>query len=61
MKVVCQQQDILKIRDGIPGHGIQKVRHVCRKKDVYLACGCHLPFSWLPKKEQHDVQTRRPS
>ena len=47
----CQQQDIFKIRDGIPGHGPQEVVNVCRGR-VRLACGCSLPLTWLPRVER---------
>jgi len=53
----CQQQNIFKIRDKIPGHGPQKV--LCRYHHLHngielvlLACGCSIPISWLLLKEQ---------
>ncbi len=61
LKIECQQQNIMKIRDGIPGHGQQEVR---RKHHpifsgsirVLLACGCSLPIPWLSGVEQQTVQ-----
>ena len=57
MIIECQQQDIFKIRDKIPGHGPQKVKRRYRpiwqgSEHVFLACGCSLPIPWLPLKEQ---------
>jgi hypothetical protein len=56
MIVKCQQQCIFKIRDGIPGHGPQKVlgqyRSVWGSMCVALACGCSIPIMWLPKVER---------
>ena len=56
----CQQRDILKIRDRIPGHGLQETRVRYRplhggSEYVLLACGCALPIPWLPRKEQQAV------
>jgi hypothetical protein len=50
----CQQQDIFKIRDGVPGHGPQKVTAIDRGR-VILECGCSLPISWLASWEQSAV------
>jgi len=52
--VHCQQQDIHAIREGIPGHGSQRVTSVYRRGGVYirLECGCNLPITWLPAWEQ---------
>ena len=59
MIVKCQQQCILKIRDGVPGHGPQEVLRRYKgqgdKDRVALACGCSLPVSWLPKTERDAV------
>jgi hypothetical protein len=52
--VECQQQDIFKIRDGMPGHGPQKVTGFFVGR-VILACGCTLPVSWLASWEQSAV------
>ena len=52
--VKCQQQNIFKLRDGIPGHGPQEVRHVAHGR-VYLACGCSIPLTWLPRVEREAV------
>ena len=49
--VNCQQQDIFKIRDGIRGHGPQRVTAL-RKGNAQLSCGCSLPVSWMPEWEQ---------
>lgn len=56
--VTCQQQDIYKIRDGVPGHGPQIVQSLMfhdRPKPsrpyVHLACGCFLPVSYMPRCE----------
>lgn len=56
-KVECQQQNIFKIRDGIPGHGPQRVvaRFHPTNERVQLECGCSLPLSWLPNLERDDV------
>lgn len=56
----CQQQDILKIKDGIPSHGPQIAKFRYRPlhsgfEYVRLACGCALPISWLPLRERQDV------
>lgn len=55
--VICQQQDIYKIRDGVRGHGRQRVMAVtlsdvrrCRR--AVLACGCKILVDWLPLREQ---------
>ena len=53
--VECQQQCIFKIRDGIPGHGPQKVLHV-HDSYAYLACGCSIPISWLLGSEQEAIR-----
>jgi hypothetical protein len=59
--VKCQQQDIFKIRDGIPGHGNQKAllrfkRHSHGNGErVLLGCGCDFPVTWLPTGEQTAV------
>lgn len=60
MVVDCQQQNILKIRDRIPGHGPQIAK--CRyhplhngSECVLLACGCVLPVPWLPERERQAV------
>ncbi len=57
--VTCQQKCIFKIKDGIPGHGPQKVlrkyRHHSGREYVQLKCGCTLPVTWLPTLEQKIV------
>ncbi len=58
MTVGCQQKDIFKIRDGIPGHGPQKAMfrfYSPHGEHVKLECGCHLPVSWLKLVEQEVV------
>lgn len=59
MIVKCQQQNILKIRDGIPGHGPQKVLRRFKswnsQERVALACGCSIPIAWLPKIERDEL------
>lgn len=56
MFIKCQQQDILKIRDRIPGHGRQvvlyRLQHYSGSERVQLVCGCSLPMSWLPEIER---------
>lgn len=57
MTIKCQQQDIHKIRDGIPGHGRQEIVEVVRPGEyepayVHLRCGCSIPLAWLPRVEQ---------
>lgn len=60
MIVKCQQQNILKIRDGIPGHGPQKVGFLYQTWDgrtyVSLNCGCFLPIAWLSTTKQREVK-----
>ena len=56
--IVCQQRDIFKIRDKIPGHGPQPV--VCKFihngfEYVRLKCKCSIPVSWLPRKEKPEA------
>lgn len=60
MIVECQQRNIFKIRDKIPGHGPREV--ICRYQPLYngsehvlLACGCSIPIPWLPLTEQQAV------
>lgn len=59
MIVKCQQQCIFKIRDGVPGHGPQRVvrrlRYHGNSERVQLECGCTLPISWLKGFEQEGV------
>jgi hypothetical protein len=59
MIIKCQQQCIMKIRDGVPGHGPQEVlgryKRSTSGERVALACGCSLPTSWLPKTERNAV------
>ncbi len=47
MIVKCQQQCIFKIRDGVPGHGPQKMIYRSRRNGdrVHLECGCSLPLT----------------
>jgi hypothetical protein len=52
--VDCQQQDIFSIRDGVAGHGPQRVTGISGGR-VILACGCTLPISWLPSWERAAV------
>ncbi len=59
--VICQQRNIFKIRDKIPGHGPQKI--LCRYHHLYngpelvlLACGCAISRSRLTLKEQNTLQ-----
>jgi len=56
MIIECQQQNILKIGNKIPGHGPQEVRYRWRpfsfSERVLLGCGCSIPIPWLPLKEQ---------
>jgi len=57
MKIKCQQHNILKIKDKIPGHGTQEARLLARYPGrVFLACGCNLPISWLPKHERERIK-----
>lgn len=56
--VKCQQQNIHKIRDGIPGHGPQRVLGRYKgisSERVQLECGCSLPVLWLPTHEREVV------
>ena len=58
--IECQQQDIFKIRDHIPGHGLQAIEFTYRplfsgSRYIKLACGCSIPILRLPKKEQDQV------
>ncbi len=58
MIVECQQQDTFKIRDGIPGHGPQKVMfrfYSPHNECVKLECGCELPILWLKFVEREGV------
>jgi len=60
MIVECQQQDILKIRDKIPGHGPREAVCLYRpfgdgRVDVLLECFCSVPIRWFPLKEQHAI------
>lgn len=58
MQIPCQQQDSFKIRDGVPGHGLQNVQGQTRHGDkrwVDLACGCALPVSYLPTHEREHL------
>lgn len=59
MLVRCQQQDIFKIRDRIPGHGLQRptLRYQGPNSElVRLDCGCSIPVSWLTLIEQMYVR-----
>ena len=60
MEIACQQKDIFKIRDKVPGHGLQEVIKVDNYiyKKVILKCGCYVPFSYLPKKEQEMIMDK---
>ncbi len=64
MTIDCQQQCIFKIRDGVPGHGPQKVirrlRQYGSSERVQLECGCTLPVSWLKGAEQEGVLRELP-
>ena len=63
MIVKCQQQNIFKIRDKIPGHGFQEVlfRYYSDGNEyIQLACGCTIPISWLLEKEQQAVLLNTP-
>jgi hypothetical protein len=52
MKIKCQRTSE-EIRDGVPGHGHQEVMfRFGRPERVMLACGCHLPLTWLPTLER---------
>lgn len=59
-KVECQQ-NIFKIRDGIPGHGPQEALLRFKRcshsngERILLGCGCDIPITWLTKKEQTTV------
>jgi hypothetical protein len=55
--VRCQQKDTHKIREGIPGHGPQRVTSVYRRDGIHahLECGCSFPISWLPIWERNAV------
>lgn len=58
LKIKCQQQDSYKIRDGIPGHGMQDVVDIDEafgKKYILLGCGCSLPLSYLPGRERESL------
>lgn len=59
MLVKCQQQDIFKIRGGIPGHGLQRptlrYQGPCSEL-VRLECGCSIPVRWLTLVEQMYVR-----
>lgn len=59
MIVNCQQKDIFKIKDGIPGHGPQITLFRFLSDRVQLACGCSLPISWLPTAERDVVKGLR--
>ncbi len=59
MLVNCQQKDVLKIRDGIPGHGLQEA-YGQRDGRVYLSCLCAFPLGWLPKVERERVKVEVP-
>ncbi len=58
MIIECQQKDIFKIRDKIPGHGPQEVRS--RYLGVYgeyvcLECGCSHRIDHLTNVEREGV------
>lgn len=53
--VRCQQKDTQAIREGIPGHGPQRITAVYQRR-VHLECGCSLPISWLPIWEQRAAE-----
>jgi hypothetical protein len=58
MIVKCQQKDIFKIRDKIPGHGPQEVSHRflgVYGEYVYLECGCYHHISHLTNLEREGV------
>lgn len=61
MKIKCQRTNE-EIRDGLPGHGRQEVTcRFGRPERVMLACGCHLPLTWLPTLERLAVLENVPA
>ncbi len=59
MLVMCRQKDVLKIQEGIPGHGLQEAVGQ-RNGRIYLKCLCSMPLGWLPLAERGRVQTEVP-
>ncbi len=62
--VTCQEQDIFKIRDGVRGHGSQRVLGVTlgdvgHDRRAILECGCKIPVDWLALREQSSVVVSR--
>lgn len=56
--IICQQQDIHKIFNRIPGHGLQEIVNIdnYQYKSIKLSCGCNLPYSYLSDKEKEVVK-----